>query len=181
MTDPAHPSGTDRCAEAARNFPAATHFINVQGDEPLVDPGLVSRLANALVEDPSVQMITAACPFPEGIDPSDVNRVKVVRAFNGDALYFSRSRIPYPRGGATDEPLLHMGIYGFTAAALHRFVAWPQGALEQVEQLEQLRALEHGMPIRVLLTDEISIGVDVPDDVARAEAWIAEASSSAMA
>jgi 3-deoxy-manno-octulosonate cytidylyltransferase (CMP-KDO synthetase) len=74
-----------------------------------------------------------------------------------------------------------MGIYGFTAAALHRFVAWTQGALEQVEQLEQLRALEHGMPIRVLLTDEISIGVDVPDDVARAEAWIAAASSSAVA
>ncbi|HWB61290.1 MAG TPA: 3-deoxy-manno-octulosonate cytidylyltransferase [Chthoniobacteraceae bacterium] len=180
LTSPNHVSGTDRIAEVARKLPAAfTRIINVQGDEPVVDPALISRLAKTLAADPKIPMITAANPFAPGEDPANPNAVKVVLDRAGDALYFSRSPVPYPRDkgivadsgkGTAATYYRHQGIYGYTRKFLLEFIRWKPGALEKTEQLEQLRALENGAKIRVLITKKASIGVDTPDDVRFAEA-----------
>ncbi|MBN2451376.1 MAG: 3-deoxy-manno-octulosonate cytidylyltransferase [Lentisphaeria bacterium] len=169
MTRSDHATGTDRIAEAVRDTDAEL-VINVQGDEPLVPPEVLSRLVRHL-RGTGVEMATAAVPFAlTGRDPDDPNAVKVVRGGDGFALYFSRGRIPYCRqGGVAVEPLLHWGLYGYTRAFLERFVTWPRSPLEGCEMLEQLRALDHGVRIAVLLADVVSVGVDVPDDVARVE------------
>ncbi len=170
MTSPKHPSGTDRCAEVAARSSSFTHIINVQGDEPLIDPKLVSRLARGLIADPTLEMITAATPFAPSEDVSNPNSVKVVLGKKGNALYFSRSPIPYVRDpGMTVKPLRHLGIYGYCRKFLLQFVRWKPGVLESLECLEQLRALENGARIRVLETHSVSVGVDAPSDVAIAE------------
>lgn len=173
MTSPDHPSGTDRIAEALRTLPGATHVINVQGDEPLIDPSLVDKLAESLVSDPGLDMITAAYPLGDstGIDDPDV--VKVVLSRDGHALYFSRSPIPFRRSNPPGlEPLRHMGVYGYRRDFLEQFVRWPPGTLEQAEHLEQLRALENGARIRVLITKEQSIGLDTPEQIPKVEALL---------
>jgi 3-deoxy-manno-octulosonate cytidylyltransferase (CMP-KDO synthetase) len=150
-----------------------THVINVQGDEPLIDPALISRLAAALAKDKRVEMITAAVEFGPDEDVVNPNAVKVVLDRDSDALYFSRSLIPHLRDpGARFPHLRHLGIYGFSTKFLLQFVKWKPGRLEQAEQLEQLRALENGTRIRVLLTKSASIGVDTPADARIAEARI---------
>lgn len=165
MTRDDHPSGTDRAAEVAAAFPEMTHIINIQGDEPLIDPGLIDELAAALLADPDLPMITAANPLtPEDPALHDPNVVKVVLAENGDALYFSRSLVPHPR--TISDGLVyyrHKGLYGFSRDFLRQFVAWPPALLELTEGLEQLRALAHGARIRVVLTDDTSPGVDTPE------------------
>ncbi len=169
MTSPDHQSGTDRIAEAARQLPGVTHLLNVQGDEPLVDPKLLDRLAETLLADPTLGMVTAANPFGPEDDVENPNAVKVVLDANGDALYFSRSAIPHwrDRKGVAPVPWLrHHGLYGYSLEFLKAFVSWPPSPLERMEQLEQLRALEHGAKIRVLVTEHASIGVDTPADVA---------------
>lgn len=168
MTRPDHPSGTDRIAEAASACPDATHVINVQGDEPLISPELIDQLAAALAENSKISMITAANPLKGLKDREDSNIVKVVLNTNGDALYFSRSRIPFERSPAPDDHsatpyFRHKGIYGFTREFLLQFVRWEPSPLERAEQLEQLRALENGTSIRVIITDDESIGVDTPE------------------
>jgi 3-deoxy-manno-octulosonate cytidylyltransferase (CMP-KDO synthetase) len=168
MTREDHPSGTDRAAEVAEAFPGMTHLINIQGDEPLIDPALIDRLAEELLNDPALPMVTAANPLVPG-DPvlSDPNVVKVVIAETGDALYFSRSLVPHPR--SAPEGLVyyrHKGLYGFSRDFLRQFVAWPPALLELTEGLEQLRALAHGARIRVVLTDDTSPGVDTPEQAA---------------
>lgn len=169
MTCPDHQSGTDRIAEVARTLSGITHVINVQGDEPLVDPALLNRLATSLIEDPTLDMVTAANPFSPEDNPDDPNLVKTVLDASGNALYFSRSRIPYLRDekNRADAPpyLRHHGLYGFSLPFLLRFVSWPPSSLEKTEQLEQLRALENGARVRVLITDHASIGVDTPAQV----------------
>ncbi len=174
MTSPKHRSGTDRCAEVAKRLHGFTHLINVQGDEPLIDPALISRLAKTLTADKTIDMITAANAFGSDEDAGNPNAVKVVLDRAGDALYFSRSVIPFPRAG---NPcfLRHQGIYGYSAKFLLQFVKWKPGALEQCEQLEQLRALENGARIRVLLTKSASLGVDAPEDAALVEKLLASA------
>lgn len=168
MTCDDHPSGTDRVAEVAEAFPEMTHVINIQGDEPLIDPALVDALAAALLDDPELPLITAANPLsPEDPVLGDANVVKVVIDRSGHALYFSRSQIPHPR--SRPEGLTcyrHKGIYGFRRDFLFDFVSWPPSMLEQCEGLEQLRALENGARIRVLLTDDSSPGVDTPEQAA---------------
>ncbi|HQZ28427.1 MAG: 3-deoxy-manno-octulosonate cytidylyltransferase [Verrucomicrobiales bacterium] len=168
MTSPDHPSGTDRAAEVAAAFPEASHILNIQGDEPLIDPGLIDSLAGALLDDPALPMITAANPLfatdPLLIDP---NVVKVTITADGHALYFSRSLIPHPR--TVPDDLLyyrHKGIYGFRRDFLFDFVKWEPSLLERTEGLEQLRALENGARIRVVLTDDTSPGVDTPEQAA---------------
>ncbi|MBU6300238.1 MAG: 3-deoxy-manno-octulosonate cytidylyltransferase [Verrucomicrobia bacterium] len=165
MTRPDHPSGTDRIAEVAALYPSHDRIINVQGDEPLVSPALIDRLALTLHEQPDLPMVTAANPIEDEFLLDDPNVVKTVLTLAGDALYFSRSRIPFPR--TRDVPglrtLRHKGIYGYRRDFLLRFVAWPPGILEQTESLEQLRALENGARIRVLLTDDDAPGVDTPE------------------
>lgn len=168
MTRDDHPSGTDRAAEVASAFPEMTHILNIQGDEPLIDPGLIDALAAALIADPGLPMITAANPVAAS-DPvlADPNVVKVVIDRDGHALYFSRSQIPHPRNVPDDLVCYrHKGLYGFRRDFLFDFVAWPPSLLERTEGLEQLRALENGARIRVVLTDDTSPGVDTPEQAA---------------
>lgn len=173
LTRPEHPSGTDRIAEAAAILGGGfSHVLNIQGDEPTVDPALLDRLAAAMRADPGLPMVTAACPLRDPADFENPHCVKVVVSRNGDALYFSRSAIPH--GAATAAggallPLRHQGIYGYTRAFLAEFVRWEPSPLERTERLEQLRALENGARIRVLVTEHESLGVDTPEDVARVE------------
>jgi 3-deoxy-manno-octulosonate cytidylyltransferase (CMP-KDO synthetase) len=170
MTDPDHPSGTDRVAEAAKSFPQHSVVINVQGDEPLISPALIDDLAESLARDATVKMITAAAPIADQAHLDDPNVVKVVLDLNRDALYFSRSLIPHPRNpesGVTHYR--HLGIYGFQREFLFQFVMWPQSLLEKTESLEQLRAVEHGVRIRVSLTTDLSPGVDTPEQAAAVE------------
>ena len=170
MTSAEHPSGTDRCAEVAKKHPGTTHFINVQGDEPLIDPKLISRLARSLASDPGMEMITAATPFAADEPVDNPNAVKVVLNRFSDALYFSRSPMPFVRDlGKRALFLRHLGIYGYSRAFLLRFVRWKPTTLETLECLEQLRALENGTKIRVIETQSASIGVDTPSDAVLAE------------
>lgn len=179
MTSPQHPSGTDRIAEAVRAHPEATHVINIQGDEPLIEPVLVDSLAAALVANPALPMITAANPVSDPSQLDDPDVVKVVLDRDGHALYFSRSAIPYRRSEPGALRLLrHMGIYGYRRDFLEQFVQWPPGILEQTEHLEQLRALENGARIRVVVTPDNSIGLDTPEQVPQLEALLAATASS---
>ncbi len=171
MTSPDHPTGTDRIAEAACSVPAATHIINIQGDEPLIDPALIDALAAAMIADPSLDMATAANP----LDPSDPaiqdpNVVKVATALDGRALYFSRSPLPFFRNSVPGLPVLrHKGIYAYQRSFLERFITWPPSPLETAESLEQLRALENGASIKVLITSDTSPGVDTPEQALEIE------------
>ena len=164
MTASDHPSGTDRIAEAAEKLEDATHVINVQGDEPMIDPGLIGALATKMAGDEKIEMITAANEISKDGDLQDPNVVKVVLNQRGEALYFSRSVIPYQRKCVPGlKHYRHKGIYGFTREFLLKFVRWAPSPLELTEQLEQLRALDNGARIHVVLTDDDSIGVDVPE------------------
>lgn len=173
MTSPKHPSGTDRMAEVARKVKADL-YVNLQGDEPLVDPKEVDRLIAGIIAAPSAPIATLAHAFDGAADLANPNLVKVVTDRAGNALYFSRSPIPLWRDagkkGAQASPkpayLRHIGIYAYRAAALKKFVKLPPGALERAESLEQLRALENGLAIRVVSTKMRCHGVDTPADLA---------------
>jgi 3-deoxy-manno-octulosonate cytidylyltransferase (CMP-KDO synthetase) len=169
MTSARHRSGTDRIAEVVRRRPRITHVLNVQGDEPLVSPKLLDRLVRTLVKE-KVDMITAASPFGPEEDVAIPHAVKVVTDLRGLALYFSRSPIPFVRQPHPGLRLLrHQGIYGYTRSCLLQFARWRPTVLECVEQLEQLRALEHGLKLRVLVAPPAPPGVDTPEDVAAVE------------
>jgi len=172
MTGPAA-TGTDRVAEAARKLhPAPEIVVNLQGDEPLIEPDAIETLLQAMAES-GAEMATLARP----LDPGEEERsqvVKVVTDLTGHALYFSRALIPYRRGGGV-SPLCraHVGIYAFTAAFLERFARLAPGRLEGEEALEQLRALENGVKIRVADTAYRGFGIDTPEDLERARALLA--------
>ncbi len=175
MTAPDHQSGTDRIAEAARSLPHATHIINVQGDEPLISPQLVDELAARMAANNSIGMITAVHAVHDEVLLDNPNIVKCVLTRDGRALYFSRSRIPHPRGshpGLTNWR--HMGIYGFSRAFLEQFVAWEPSPLEVTESLEQLRALENGAAIHVVITEHNSPGIDTPEQAREVEELIVQ-------
>ena len=182
MTRSDHPSGTDRVAEvAARNDCDA--IVNIQGDEPLIDPGVIDAVAGALSRQ---EMSTAATLLRHPDDYANPNVVKVVADTSGRALYFSRRTIPYLRDAVTRPvpeqlaafPFLkHLGIYGYRWETLLRLVRLPVSALEQAEKLEQLRALENGIAVAVVKVDYDSVGVDVPEDVGRVEALLAALAS----
>lgn len=178
MTSPAHPSGTDRIAEAAEKCGDFDIIINVQGDEPLISPALIDELAVTLRREQEIRMITAAALIHDSALVQDPNVVKVVTDVNGDALYFSRSPLPYVRN---QDPRTvhkrHMGIYGFRRDFLLQFVKWPPSMLEMTESLEQLRAMENGVRLRVVMTDDLSPGVDTPEQAVAVEKLI-EASRS---
>jgi 3-deoxy-manno-octulosonate cytidylyltransferase (CMP-KDO synthetase) len=163
-----HPSGTDRIAEVARKLKKATIILNVQGDEPLVDPALLRRLTQKLKDNPSIPVVTAATPILAKDSLSEHN-VKVVLDRLGNALYFSRSSIPFRRETSSIKTYKHLGIYGYRRKALLAFVRMSPGALEQAEQLEQLRALENGLKIRVVVSEFNSVGVDTPEDAIEVE------------
>jgi 3-deoxy-manno-octulosonate cytidylyltransferase (CMP-KDO synthetase) len=178
LTSPKCASGTDRCAEVAKRLKGISHIVNVQGDEPMIDSGLISRLVTTLTDEPRLEMVTAAVRFGTGEDAGNPNSVKVVLNRESNALYFSRSLIPFPRDGGDFAFLKHLGIYGYSKKFLLKFVTWSTGKLEAAESLEQLRALEYGAKIRVLLTKSASIGVDTPADAVVAEAALSKASGS---
>lgn len=160
-------SGTDRIAWAARHWRAAA-VVNIQGDEPLIEPAEIGRLARHLIERPDDPMVTLAAPASEDeLATPDVVKVAVDR--RGYALYFSRASIPYRRDARAYAPLKHIGIYGYRRDALLELAALEPTPLERAESLEQLRALENGIPIRVLTTDRSWTGVDTMDDLARVE------------
>lgn len=175
MTRADHPSGTDRVAEAAQ--PGDDDIvINIQGDEPLIDPGLIDALALRMKEDDGWAMATAACPIRSMRDLEARTVVKVVLARDGGALYFSRLPIPCRRDGepelASGLYLRHLGIYAYRGAFLKRLVGEPPCALERTECLEQLRALHMGGRIAVIQTEDQGVGVDTPEDVEAVEAVI---------
>lgn len=161
MTSSEHPTGTDRIAEAAAAVPHATHLVNIQGDEPLIDPALIDELATTMLQDPSLEMATAANPIDDEDLLDDPNVVKVVLRLNGEALYFSRSPLPYKRSISPQlQCYRHKGIYAYRRDFLKQFISWPPSPLELAESLEQLRALENNARIKVLITDDTSGGID---------------------
>jgi 3-deoxy-manno-octulosonate cytidylyltransferase (CMP-KDO synthetase) len=162
MTRKDHPSGTDRLAEAAHDLPDDTLIVNVQGDEPMIEPADIDA-AIAAAQDGDVDMVTLMTPL-DPADAADPNRVKVVTDSLGNALYFSRAKIPY--GGTT---FLHLGLYVYRVRFLKTFTKLKPAPLEIAERLEQLRALEHGYRIRVVRVENDSWGIDTQEDLER---WI---------
>lgn len=158
-------TGTDRVCQAVEGIDCDV-VLNVQGDEPLIDPGCLARLLKAF-DDPSVQMATLRRPLDPAED-ADPNVVKLVTALNGDALYFSRSSIPFPRNASCPR-FAHVGVYAYRKDFLKKMAAMESTPLEKTESLEQLRVLENGYRIRTVLTTHRSIGVDTPADLAQAE------------
>src|SRR5579862_536819 len=176
MTRSDHRSGTERVAEVAAAHGDAEMFVNVQGDEPLIEPAAIDAAVDAIVSDEAVNVATLAVPIASPADIMDPNIVKTVLDFDGNALYFSRAPIPWvrDRGGPVHaRHLKHLGLYAFRREALLEFATFPQGDLERIEQLEQLRWLENGYPIRVAETEHDSVSVDVPEDVRRVEQFLA--------
>lgn len=169
MTRIDHQSGTDRIWEAVERLDCEI-IINVQGDEPLLPSCVIAELAALMAAHPELPMATVAVAVPRG-EMADPNKVKVVFDADFNALYFSRSMIPHLREGGADTPVyLHWGIYAYRREALKKFVGLPGGRLENCEKLEQLRALENGIGIKVLVVENLrSVGVDTPADLAEAE------------
>ncbi|NNU43143.1 3-deoxy-manno-octulosonate cytidylyltransferase [Ramlibacter montanisoli] len=178
LTRPDHPSGSDRLAEACEHLGLARDdvVVNVQGDEPLIDPALIDAVATLLQQRPQASMSTAAHPIASVADFTNPNVVKVVLQADGLALYFSRAPIPWWRDGFAQgvnalpqpAPLRHVGIYGYRAGFLREFPRMPQAPVESCEALEQLRALWHGHRIAVHVTDQApGAGVDTPEDLER--------------
>jgi 3-deoxy-manno-octulosonate cytidylyltransferase (CMP-KDO synthetase) len=183
MTASSHASGTDRLAECATQagWSDDTLVVNLQGDEPFAPAEGIRTVAEALVHS-GAEMATLATPVEDAASLFDPNVVKVVRSENLDALYFSRAPIPWHRDAFAQSRdtlsrphwLRHIGIYAYRAGFLRRFAALPPGGLEQLESLEQLRALEAGHRISVALTPAaFPPGIDTPEDLERAEAWLA--------
>jgi 3-deoxy-manno-octulosonate cytidylyltransferase (CMP-KDO synthetase) len=176
MTASSHRSGTDRLAEASLKLSLKSEdlVINVQGDQPLLDPKHPSLLIETLFDgDPRCQMATLAVPMTDPAEIRDPNHVKVVVDQDFNALYFSRAPIPWPRDGGKSSFLKHIGLYAYRVEFLRLFVSWPPGVLEEIEKLEQLRALERGALIRVVTSEGRSPEVDVPADVAIIESILA--------
>jgi 3-deoxy-manno-octulosonate cytidylyltransferase (CMP-KDO synthetase) len=178
MTRFDHQSGTDRLAEAAAHLPPDTLVVNIQGDEPLIEPDVIDR-AVAAARHRDAQIVTVMTPLLDPAGIADPNRVKVVVDRNGFALYFSRSPIPYgshggpsgginiPSGGSGGTTFLHLGLYVYRVEFLKEFTRLDRAPLEIAERLEQLRALEHGFRIRVVEVESESWGIDTPADLER--------------
>jgi 3-deoxy-manno-octulosonate cytidylyltransferase (CMP-KDO synthetase) len=165
LTSPAHASGTDRLAEVARSFPCEL-IVNVQGDEPLIDPAVIDAVVAPMLADPSMAMGTASRQLRDEAELSSAHVVKVVCDAAGSALYFSRAPIPHGRDqSAAVLARAHIGLYVYRRDTLLRLAALPPGPLERAEALEQLRALEHGIRINVVETNYQSVGVDTTDDL----------------
>ena len=174
MTRHDHASGTDRIAEVVHATPGAADdvILNVQGDEPEIEPAFLDQLIDRFQSDPDMKMGTLACPFPADHDPNDPNCVKVVCNQRENALYFSRALIPYPRETGDVQTaavhwLLHLGVYAYRRAFLLEFASWSVSALEQIERLEQLRVLDRGHNIAVTVVPNAFAGIDTPGDYER--------------
>ena len=176
MTSPKHQSGTDRIAEVVRKARQFDLIINIQGDEPLLEPALLDRFVDELRSNRKIDIVTAAHPFESAAEASSPHQVKVIVDLHGNALYFSRYAIPFPRNRSLPiRYLRHQGIYGFRRKSLLDFVRRKPTPLERAESLEQLRALENGVKVHVLVTNHGSPGVDTPADAKALEQKLARA------
>jgi 3-deoxy-manno-octulosonate cytidylyltransferase (CMP-KDO synthetase) len=176
MTRTEHRTGTERIAEVAAHEKGDV-FVNVQGDEPLIDPVAIDTAVQALLEEPPAQVATVATPIRQAADIMDPNVVKAVLDFDENALYFSRAPVPWVRDTQQKVHVhywKHLGLYVFQRDALLEYPTLPQGELERVEQLEQLRWLENGWKIRVAEVEHDAVSVDVPADVERVEKLLQE-------
>jgi len=172
MTSPSHQSGTDRIAEIASGLPAAL-IVNVQGDEPLIEPGMIDEAVAPFSSDPSLMMSTLRRRIDDDLERQNPNITKVIVDHDGFALYFSRAPIPFVRSGSPPAPAWrHVGLYVYRRECLMELAALPATAMEKSEALEQLRALEHGIRIKVVETRFDSVGVDTAEDLARVRASI---------
>jgi 3-deoxy-manno-octulosonate cytidylyltransferase (CMP-KDO synthetase) len=182
MTSPRHASGTDRIAEVvrAKGMAADEVVLNLQGDEPMMPPAVINDVAEALRTRPHIDIATAVAPILSLAEFLDPSCVKALRALDGQALYFSRAPVPWPRDAATAAgparfagAWRHVGIYAYRVRSLLQFASWPPTPLEECEKLEQLRALEHGMRIHlVALSQAPPAGVDTPEDLERVRAGL---------
>ena len=178
MTKPSHPSGSDRVWEAAQSTDAEL-IVNVQGDEPFLPHEVIDDLIDAMHGPDAPAMGTVVLPCARADIAANPNLPKVVLTSDDYALYFSRSMIPYLReGGEETEVFRHWGIYAYRRETLAKFVSLPEGSLERCEKLEQLRALENGIRIKVIRTSFDSIGIDTPDDLVRAQEFLARKSKN---
>ncbi|MDE1921401.1 MAG: 3-deoxy-manno-octulosonate cytidylyltransferase [Candidatus Omnitrophica bacterium] len=180
MTDPHHPSGSDRIAEAVKEREVDV-VVNIQGDEPFIDPAAIDALAVLLKQDAAILMATVIKEISCEADFLNPNVVKCVVDGQGNALYFSRAPIPHHRGktfALTPKNYKHLGLYAYRKSFLIEFTRWPKGALESAEELEQLRALEHGVRIKTTVTEHESMAVDTPEDLQKANAWYAKLKSA---
>jgi 3-deoxy-manno-octulosonate cytidylyltransferase (CMP-KDO synthetase) len=190
LTSPKHGSGTNRVAEVASKTKQFSYVVNIQGDEPLIDFRLIDKLVEKLRSDPKVGVVTAAHRFENPADAFSPHQVKVVLDLRGNALYFSRAPIPFQpsktgsprsaesgtrRSGEPSFIFRHQGIYGFRRETLLQFVKWKPSPLERAESLEQLRALENGVKVHVLVTATGSPGIDTPEDATALEQKLARA------
>jgi 3-deoxy-manno-octulosonate cytidylyltransferase (CMP-KDO synthetase) len=173
LTSPKHSTGTNRVAEVARRTKQFAYVVNIQGDEPLIDPRLIDKVIQKLRSDPKIEVVTAAHPFKNPMDALSPHQVKVVLDLRGTALYFSRAPIPAQQSDGMF--LRHQGIYGFRRETLLQFVSWKPSPLERAESLEQLRALENGVKVHVLVTATGSPGIDTPEDAIALEQKLARA------
>lgn len=170
MTSPDHRSGTDRLAEAAGILRLKPNdiVVNIQGDEPMLEPSAIEAVFAPLLADPNLSMASLMCPCPEH-EKDNPACVKVVCDQNSDALYFSRARLPFPRNSSDAAIVMqHIGLYAYRCSFLATYAALPPTPLEQTEQLEQLRALENGYRIRMTQIQKAPVGVDTPEDLERA-------------
>ena len=176
LTSKRHRSGTDRIAVIVGKAKEFAYVVNIQGDEPLIEPRLIDDLVKKLRSDSRIKIVTAAHPFANIREAASPHQVKVVIDSQGRALYFSRAPIPHLRNQRVPARLLrHQGIYGFRREALLQFVRWKPSPLERAEALEQLRALENGVTLHVLVTKHGSPGVDTPQDAKALEQKLARA------
>lgn len=175
MTRPEHPSGTDRVAEVAERFPGVDVVVNVQGDQPFVTTEMLTKLVAPYRAGETPDMATIACPLASETAMSDPGSVKVLLDRHGNAIYFSRAPIPYFRERGPAPVHHHLGLYAYRRDFLRRFTTLPPTPLEQCEQLEQLRALEHGYRIRISLVAQSIIEVNTPADLRAAEVVLANA------
>ena len=166
LTAKNRPTGTDRLAEVAAAYPEVDVIVNVQGDEPLIEPKLIDELAAVFTEDENLQMATVMTPMVSEEEKNNPNNVKVITDRNGYALYFSRSLIPYPRNDEGVPVYKHIGIYAYRRDFLLKYAKMAPTPLESTESLEQLRALENGYKIKVVKTDYRFVGVDTAEDLA---------------
>ena len=164
MTSKDHKSGSDRIAEVAKRHPEIGYIINVQGDEPLIEPDNIELVRKGIVEDDSADISTLVREIKDEDEVNNPNLVKCVFDINGYAMYFSRSKIPYERNTGKTKFYGHLGIYGYKKEALFRMTTLPQTAYEQAESLEQLRALQNGMKIRVAVVENVPVGIDTIED-----------------
>jgi 3-deoxy-manno-octulosonate cytidylyltransferase (CMP-KDO synthetase) len=174
MTDPNHPSGSDRIAQVVKDLDVDI-VVNIQGDEPFIDPLTIDRLTSLLKDHHDCQMATVIREIEDDQDFLNPNVVKCVIDINGDALYFSRSPIPYNRNQqkpAEYKAYKHLGLYAYRKSFLLQYQQWPKGMLESIEQLEQLRVLERGYKIKTTMTNYESIAVDTPDDLEKVNLWL---------